>query len=166
MGGKQASLREQYRNDGIFTAKKEECLHALGCSLYWAEGAKGPNCIMISNSAIYVLKTFIRFAKKYFDVSNQDFSYMIHSYTDLKTSEEIEQYWKTGLNLEGATRRKHNFLMGKYESKNNSDSLKGKSSYGTCYLYIKKSTRIIQHIYGAIEYYGGGKMDRYGKHSD
>ena len=82
----------------------------------------------------------------------------ISAYTNVSKEEDIVDYWVKGLQLEGARQRSHNFNPAKYQSRGNDSKKVGKMPYGTCSIIVDKSTGIIQHIYGAIEVYGGAVL--------
>lgn len=147
--------RIKWREEGKVAASLADPLHVMACSLYWGEGVKSRTDASICNSDVNLLKIFMEFLDRYFGIGPKDVSFRIFSYTDIKSKEEIVDYWTSSLGLLKSEMKKSNFSPQKYKSKGNSASLFAKSAYGTCYISIKKSTRVIQHIYGALEFYSG-----------
>lgn len=121
--------------------------------LYWAEGAKSRNTLKIANSDSFLLRFFIRFVTECFDVSPDDFIVRINCYTTPERSiGAVEEYWSTELGLPRTAFRKptiNHFPTSSSGRKN------GKLPYGVCTLGVKRSTWLVQHIYGAIQEYGG-----------
>lgn len=67
--------------------------------------------------------------------------------------------WVNALDINGAKEKKHFFDDYRFASKGVSGKKIGKLPYGTISIVIKKSTKIVQHIYGALEIYGGTIID-------
>lgn len=76
-------------------------------------------------------------------------------YTDIHSLEETQEYWIRELGMSRKCMRKSlvNYYNQNRQSLYSQKKRKGKCEYGTCYLSVLKSVRIIQHIYGAIEWY-------------
>lgn len=152
--------REEFRAEGRRLATEGDVLHAVVCSLYWADGSKSRNAAQIVNSDPNILRLFLEFCYKYFDVPPQDVSLKVHGYTWVFSEQEMVAYWVKTLNLEEATHRAHAIDVFTYASRGGgSGRRKGKLPHGFCTITIKKSTRIVQHIYGAIEVYGNSVLD-------
>lgn len=147
--------REVFRQEGRETARQGNVNHALACALYWAEGTKNKNVVQIINGDMNVLKVFLLFCRSFFNVTNKDIKYSITGYTNSKSAEEMEKYWIENLDLEGAVAKKHNFDDFRYATRGVSGKRVGKLPYGMCTIKICCSTQIVQHIYGALEVYGG-----------
>jgi hypothetical protein len=156
--------RDQWRQEGREQAMKNDPHHAFACALYWGEGAKDKNDLRMCNSDISVLNTFVVFLKKYFGVSNDDLIIKLIAYTDCLPRDQVETYWENGLNIPGATFGPHEFDTRKYITRGAIRLRSRRLKYGTCYLRVKKGTRILQHIYGALEIYGGASLDHNGDH--
>ena len=67
------------------------------------------------------------------------------------TPEEIERYWLELLDLPAACVRKHTL---NHMPTSSSGRAKNKLPYGVCTLRVH-NTRMAQHIFGAIQEYGG-----------
>jgi hypothetical protein len=66
--------RNAYQAQGRKRAQKGDPLHEAGCMLYWAEGAKDRNCVVLANSDVHMVRFFKRFAAECFGVADEDFS--------------------------------------------------------------------------------------------
>jgi hypothetical protein len=120
--------------------------------LYWAEGDKGRNGIAISNSDAEVLRFFASFLRAYFQVPNERMRIHCNLFADhLERQAEVEQFWLDVLELPRERLGKSIVnVFSKYSQKKRTNRL----PYGTCKLAVG-STQILQHIYGAIQEYGG-----------
>jgi hypothetical protein len=145
--------RLAYQEDGRARARRGDPLHTAGCMLYWAEGAKSRNVLRIANSDPFLLRFFVRFLTDCFDVPVDDFLVRVNCYTTAERSiDDVEEYWSTTLELPRTAFRKptvNHFPTSSSGKKN------GKLPYGVCTVGVKRSTWLIQHIYGAIQEYGG-----------
>jgi hypothetical protein len=118
--------------------------------LYWAEGAKDKNSIIFVNSDINMMKLFLNFLRTFFNVRNHQISLQIYCYDGNGIEiTDIENYWITNLSLTGCILKKTYVkhaptIYGK----------RGKLNYGTCRMKIN-NTKIVQHIFGAIQKYAG-----------
>jgi hypothetical protein len=71
---------------------------------------------------------------------------------------EVEQYWLDGLDLPRSSLRKHSINVRPASS----NSRRGrKLPYGVCDLRVKRGTRLVQHIFGAIQEYGDFEEPRF-----
>lgn len=153
-----ARKRQEWREEGKRVAALGHPLHVMACSLYWGEGAKSKWTTSICNSDVHILKSFLKFLRVYFEIDERDLTFRVFSYTDIKKEDQIIEYWTDELGLDRSMMKKSYFNPGKYKSKGNSPKLFAKSAYGTCYITIRKSTHVIQHIYGALEFYSGADV--------
>lgn len=155
------SLREQWREEGRLAALKNDPLHIMGCMLYWAEGAKDRCNLVLANSDVAMVKKFVRFLKETFNVSGEDFSIRISVYLNYLSMDEVVQYWRVGADLKEATTQRHNidpYNKNKVRIEERKNRI-NKLPYGVCAVRLKKSTRALQHIYGALEVYAGVYLD-------
>ncbi len=117
--------------------------------LYWAEGAKERNEIYFVNSDANMIRMFMRFLREELFVPDEDISLYIHChYYDLAEQRRIEQYWVILLGLQDACLRKTQVKKG-------SDTRKNILVNGVCGVRVARSTRLAQHIFGAIQEYAG-----------
>lgn len=138
-----------YQEEGRAKAKENRPLHQAGCMLYWAEGAKERNEIYFVNSDQNMIRMFMRFLREELFVLNEDISLYIHChYSDPFEQQRIEQYWVILLGLQDTCLRKTQVKKG-------SDTRKNILVNGVCGIRVAKSTRLAQHIFGAIQEYAG-----------
>lgn len=127
--------------------------------LYWAEGSKERNSVILANSDSGMVRFFSRFLRTCFDVGPDDFTVRLNVYTSNGLSiRAIEEYWLELLELPRACLRKHSL---NHFPTSSSGLKKNRLPYGVCTLRVKKSTRIVQHIFGAIQEYGGFEEPRW-----
>ncbi len=146
--------RLKYQNEGKIRAKENDLLHQAGCMLYWAEGSKSKNVLTFTNSDVNMTKFFIKFLRNSFSLSDDRFTISVNCYlTNGITKKDIEDFWLKTLNLNETSLRK-----GQTHTRPRSATnavRHHKLIYGICRLNVKRSTPIIQHIYGAIQEYAG-----------
>jgi hypothetical protein len=145
--------RRHYQDEGRLRARRGDPLHEAGCMLYWAEGDKKRNVASVTNSDVHLLRFFRRFLTECFAISPGDLAFHLHVYDDNDLSlQQIEDYWLEALNLPRACLRKHQINLRPTSSNGRRGN---KLPYGVCTLRVLRSTRLVQHIYGAIQEYGG-----------
>jgi hypothetical protein len=154
-----AALSERHRErrraaqlEGRRHARSGDAFHAAGCVLYWAEGSKTRNSVKITNSDPEVLRFFVRFLRAYFDVPDERFRVTCNLFADHADKQyELEQFWLDQLELPRASLCKSVVnTYSKYSQKKRTNRL----PYGTCRVSVSR-TAIVQHIFGAIQEYGG-----------
>lgn len=144
--------RELHQSEGRAVARRGETLHAIGCMLFWGEGSKEVNMAQLVNSDPALLLLFARFLRHYFDVPDEKFRVKCNLFADhVERQREIEQYWVDTLELPRACLTKS--TVNTY-SRRSKGTRQGKLPYGTCRLTVC-DVRIAQHLYGAIQEYGG-----------
>lgn len=120
--------------------------------LYWAEGSKTRNAAQMSNSDPDVLRFFAAFLRRYFDVPDAKFRVACNLFADhLERQREVEQFWLDVLEVPRSCLTKS--IVNVY-SRHSKRKRLNMLPYGTCRLTVC-STQIVQHIYGAIQEYGG-----------
>ena len=120
--------------------------------LYWAEGAKGRNAVKFANSDPQMVWFFRRFLTEALGVGVGKIAMRLNVYTtNGLTIEEIERYWLQLLELPDSSVRKHTL---NHLPTSSSGKAKNKLPFGVCTLSVH-SSRVVQHIYGAIQEYGG-----------
>ena len=120
--------------------------------LYWAEGSRSRNQLRFTNSDPEMVRFFVRFLRRCFGVAADEISVTCNLFADhAEHQEEIEQFW---LNIVGVRRtslcRSTVNAYSKYSQKKRQNKL----PYGTCRVVLSR-THVTQHIYGAIQEYGG-----------
>jgi hypothetical protein len=99
-----------------------------------------------------MLRYFRDFLVGCFGVKPENFRVRLNVYLgNGKTIREIEDWWLNKLNLPRACIRGHSINSFPTSS---SGAKRNKLPYGVCALSLN-STRIVQHIYGAMQEYGG-----------
>jgi hypothetical protein len=145
--------RLDYQEDGRLRARVGEPLHVAGCMLYWAEGAKARNRVKFTNSDPAMLTTFVRFLRECFGITADDITFSVNVYTNNgKSIDDIEAYWVDLLSLSHRCARKH---MLDHTPTSSSGGKRNRLPYGVCTVVVKRSTWLVQHIYGAIQEYSG-----------
>jgi hypothetical protein len=123
-----------------------------GIMLYWAEGyrSNNKNVVKFTNTQAEMVRFFLNFLRKYFNVKNPDIKVSIYYHEGEKTITEIQDYWLNYLSLT------HENLNRPYlENKREVSGIrKNRYPYGICNLLVY-STEILQQIYGAIQEYVG-----------
>jgi hypothetical protein len=150
--------RERYQREGRERARRGEWLHRTGCMLYWAEGSKSRNTVVFANSDVHMMRLFVRFLRECFAVDPSRLTVRLNAYTSNGLSiEEIQDYWLKALHLPRTSLRKH--IVNHYPT-STSGRKRNKLPHGVCCLKLG-DTRIVQHIYGAIQEYGGFEEPRW-----
>lgn len=150
--------RLAYQREGRLAARRREPLHLAGCMLYWAEGSKSRNTLKLCNSDVNMLRFFRGFVSTCFDVTREEFRVRLHVYLGNGLSiAEIESYWLDALGLPRSCIRGHSINPLPTSS---SGRKRNKLPYGVCTLSLG-NTRVVQHIYGAIQKYGGFEEPRW-----
>lgn len=142
-----------YQQEGRERARVScDRLHQAGCMLYWAEGSKSRNTVSLSNSDVELMRFFRRFLSTCFAVEKDSYRLSLHIYLGNGVMlEDIERYWLTALDLSTTCLRKHQINPLPTSS---SGKKHNRLPYGVCKLTLN-STWVVQHIYGAIQEYGG-----------
>lgn len=142
--------RLEYQKEGKNKAKEQSPLHIAGCMLYWGEGSKSRCTCSLTNTDINLLRLFIMFLNKELGVKKDSLIVTVNCFTNNGLSlEEIEKYWLDNLDLPHSCLRKSRVNLPSKVSQ----FKKNKHKYGTCRISYH-STKVVQHIYGAIQAYG------------
>jgi hypothetical protein len=149
--------RRSYQFEGRAKARESDPLHMAGCMLYWAEGSKRRNSITLANSDVDLVRFFCRFLRESLGVDPTAIVMSLNVYTNngLKI-EEIERHWLEALELPRSSLRKHSLNAMPTSSSGRRKTL----PFGVCTVRVH-NTRLIQHIYGAIQEYGGFEEPRW-----
>ena len=144
--------RAAWQLEGRARAREEDLLHQAGCLLYWAEGSKDRNAVNLVNSDIALVRLFRRFLSECLEIASDRMTFRLNVYTgNGLTIADIERHWLSALDLPRTCLRKHSI-----NQPSNASGLKtNKLPYGVGNLAVLESTRWVQHIYGAIQEYGG-----------
>jgi hypothetical protein len=151
--GMNRERRRSYQDEGRKRATLGEAVHQAGCMLYWAEGSKHRNSLAFANSDREMVVFFVRFLRDCFDLQPHDFTLRLNVYTtNGLTIREIEDHWLWALELPRTCLRKHSI---NHRPTSSSGTRRSKLPYGVCTIRVRRSTRLVQHIYGAIQEYAG-----------
>ncbi len=144
--------RRRFQEEGRALARRGEPLHVAGCMLLWAEGSKHRNLVQLVNSDPKMLALFVRFLRHYFQPPDASLRLMCNLFADHEERQrEIEDFWLGIVGLPCSSLTKS--VVNNYSRASKRTRI-GKLPYGTCRLTFH-STRAVQHIYGAIQEYGG-----------
>jgi hypothetical protein len=126
--------------------------------LFWAEGSRSRNAVEFVNSDPAMVAFFLRFLRTCFDVSESKISVRCNLFADHQDRQrEIEDFWLESLGLPRTSlRRSRVNQFSKYSKKKRLNKL----PYGTCRLMVC-DTRLVQHIYGAIQGYVGFEREEW-----
>lgn len=150
--------RREYQGEGRERAQKGDLLHQAGCMLFWAEGSKNRNQLKMCNSDQNMLAFFRRFLVEGMGVEPAKMRIRLHVYLgNGLTIDQIERHWLRVLGLPKSCLRNHSINPLPTSS---SGKKKNKLPYGVCTLTVN-DTRVVQHIYGAIQEYGGFEEPRW-----
>jgi uncharacterized DUF497 family protein len=143
--------RKKYQEEGKKLVSTQDPGFIAGLMLFWAEGAKNKNSVQFSNTDVNMVKFFINFLRKYFEIKNDKVSLKINCHLNNGlTIDHIENYWLTVLGLE-----KDNLNKSYIEQKRKvSGKRKNVHLHGVCTIAVH-STEIVQKMYGAIKAYVG-----------
>lgn len=145
---KSRAKRIAFQQAGRERAREHRPLHLMGCMLYWAEGAKARNGIYFANSDPHMTVLFMCFLREELNVADENVKLLVHCHsTDAAEIQRIEQYWTTLLGLPLSA-------LSKTQIKKGSNTRKNILENGVCSIRVY-STELAQHIYGAIQEYGG-----------
>jgi transposase-like protein len=148
--------RVRAQEHGRLLARRAIPDHIAGCMLYWAEGAKDRNAVRFSNSDPDLVRFFVTFLRAHFDLADKDIRVTCNLFADhLERQQEIEQFWLDTLGLPEASLCKS--VVNVY-SKYSKKKRKNRLPYGTCRVVVSR-TRVVQHIFGAIQEIGGFERD-------
>lgn len=146
------SLRHKAQVEGRAAALQGDPAHIAGCMLFWAEGSRLRNAVRFTNSDPEMIAFFARFLRRFFAPADERMRVWCNLHADHEARLlEVEEFWlgTVGLPRANLTRSTVNVL---------SSATRGKRTnllpWGTCRLTVH-STAIVQHLYGAIQEYGG-----------
>lgn len=145
-------MRRSHQQHGRELARRGDPIHAAGCMLYWAEGAKERNQVHFTNSDPEMMRFFGEFLRRYFPVHPDDFRVTCHLFADHRARQrEIERFWLETLDLpESCLRRSIVNVYSRHSKKKRQNRL----PYGTCRLVVSR-TSVVQSLYGSIQEYAG-----------
>ncbi len=148
---KYRQLRLKYQQEGRVKAREQDPLHIAVCMLYWGEGSKRKDSLVLVNSDPDLLRFFIRFLTECLNVDRQAIRLRINCYLhDELSQEDVERYWLNTLALDRTALRK-----GSFNNQPSSSRQRGrKLTYGVAVVAVY-NTQLAQHVFGAIQEYSG-----------
>jgi transposase-like protein len=149
---KNRARRRGYQDEGREQARRLDPSHSAGCMLYWAEGCKSRNQARLTNSDPHMIHFFRDFLTRWFSVDDHAFRIHLNFYLgNGRSVRDIEDWWLEKLALPRTSLCGHSINALPTSS---SGTKRNKLPYGVCSLYVH-DTRIVQHVYGAIQEYAG-----------
>ena len=120
--------------------------------LFWAEGSRSRNSVCFTNSDPAMVRFFLDFLVQAIGVQRDTVRIELNLFADHRGRQEaIEDFWLRHLELPRRCMRASTVnVYSRYSKKKRTNRL----PYGTCRLAVH-STQVVQHLYGAIQEYGG-----------
>lgn len=146
------AVRRLAQAEGRAAARAGDPFHAAACMLYWGEGSKTRNVVELTNSDPMVVTFFLRFLRWFFEVPDIRVRIQCNVHAaDVDRVVEIEDYRLDALALsrESLTKSMVNSVP-----RSSLQKRRNLLPQGTCRLTVC-DTAVVQHIYGAIQEYGG-----------
>ncbi len=114
--------------------QKDAKLFGLGIGLYWGEGTKADKgSVRLGNSDPAIMRVFIQFLTKFFNINKKDLRFHLHTFTDIDL-EETKSYWKKELKIqEGQFYKPTVTITGKL------GNYRKKSKYGVLTVYYSNT---------------------------
>ena len=142
----------QWQREGRARAREGDRIHMAGCMLYWAEGSRTRNSVYFTNSDPAMVRFFLEFLVTRIGVDPSAARVDLNLFADhLADQQRIERFWLAELGLPVECLRASTVNV---YSRHSARKRLNRLPYGTCRLSVH-STRVVQHIFGAIQEYGG-----------
>ena len=146
------SLRLDAQTGGRAAARRGDPFHQAGCMLFWAEGSRHRNAVHFTNSDPQMLAFFARFLRTFFDPAPERMRVWCNLHADhAERLREVEDFWLAAVDLPPACLIRSTVNVHSAASRRKRTNM---LPWGTCRLTVH-STAIVQHLYGAIQEYGG-----------
>jgi AcrR family transcriptional regulator len=141
--------RMEHQREGRRMAKDtHESDFVAGCVMYWTEGSKGRNVVEFTNTDKVMMRFFIGYLRRYFDVSDSEVSISLKFYNGNGISlDDALSVWLNELQLKKESIRKSQVDVIRTDGYGQK---KGKKPYGVCRIRVCR-TDIVQKIFGAIQ---------------
>src|SRR3989344_8131555 len=105
-------------------------LFGLGIGLYWGEGTKADKgSVRLGNSDPAIMRVFIKFLIKFFQIDKKDLRFHLHTFTDIDLT-EAKEYWKKELKI-----KEEQFYKPTITITGKLGSYRKKSKYGVLTIY-------------------------------
>ena len=149
--------RRDAQQSGRARVLEGDPLHVAGCMLYWAEGWKNRNQLSFANSDPDMIRLFLRFLRS-LGARRERIRISCHLFADhVDRQREVEHFWLDVAELPISCLRKSIVNVVPRSSKRKRTN---KLPWGTCHVVVS-DTLLLQHIYGAIQEYGGFTRDEW-----
>ena len=123
-----------------------------GCMLFWAEGSRSRNSVYFTNSDPAMMRLFLDFLVTEVGVRRDAVRIDLNLFADhLAEQSRIERHWLGVLDLPATCLRASTVNV---YSRHSARKRLNRLPFGTCRLSVH-STQVVQHLYGAIQEYGG-----------
>jgi hypothetical protein len=149
---KHRARRREYQEEGRRRAMERDSLHMAGCMLYWAEGTKQRNTLSLANSDVNLVRFFKSFltASLGVDAERLRIRVNVHLGNGI-TIADVERHWLEALRLPKSCLRGHSI---NHLPRSSTGNRRNRLPHGVCSLTLR-DTRVVQHVYGAIQEYAG-----------
>jgi transcriptional regulator with XRE-family HTH domain len=144
--------RAAWQQEGRRRAREKRLLHMAGCMLFWAEGSRSRNSVYFTNSDPAMVRLFLEFLVSEVGIERHAVRIDLNLFADhLREEARIQRHWLDSLALPARCLRGSTVnVYSRHSARKRLNCL----PYGTCRLSLH-STRIVQHLFGAIQEYGG-----------
>ena len=144
--------RAAWQEDGRRYARRGRVRHMAGCMLFWAEGSRSRNSVYFTNSDPAMMRLFLDFLVTEVGVRRDAVRIDLNLFADhLAEQSRIERHWLGVLDLPATCLRASTVNV---YSRHSARKRLNRLPFGTCRLSVH-STQVVQHLYGAIQEYGG-----------
>ena len=160
-GRARSAITEEFRRkaqeQGQIDASKNDLLHAMGCMLFWAEGAKCRASVIFANTDEHMLRLFKKFLRS-MEVQDSDIRCQINVHLgNGLTVEQVELWWSKQLCLSRNCFTKTTISkLGRMSS----GVKKNKHPYGVCSLKVH-NVELTQRIFGAVRAYADIEQEKW-----
>lgn len=133
-------------------ARSGDLLHAQGCMLCWAEGAKSRTTVAFTNSDAEMVELFHAFLRRCYGIADDQIALVVNCHVpDGESADSIVDWWLHRLSLPATCARKPAVNHVSPASRRRRGHV---LPHGTARLVVY-STFVMQSIYGAIQEYAG-----------
>jgi transcriptional regulator with XRE-family HTH domain len=146
------AAREAAQRHGRELARGGDVLHAQGCMLYWAEGAKSRTTLAFTNSDADMVELFLRFLERCYGVNDEQIALVVNCHVpDGQGAGDVVAWWLRRLGLPASCARAPTVNRPSRASRRRRGHV---LPHGTARIVVY-STFIVQSVYGALQEYAG-----------
>jgi len=147
MSKKFKERREAWQEQGRTDAANQNPDFFALCMLFWAEGSKRTNELIITNCDPLMIKFYLNCLRRYFKINENEIYIRLRLHLgNGKTIDEILSFWKKYLSITDMQIKKVDVKQDKREN----PTKKNIHLYGNCQLLVY-NTEIVQRLYGGIQ---------------